>query len=365
MDCPPWAPRPPGGRPAVAFDADLGREPHGRVLLTWSRCTHDGVDSYPNPSFDFSRARGCRLWSLRLDVPAAVPHHLRLRGDARLSLTTPSVHDGSVVAVAAPRRGSHNVRMLLWRKSTRRPVRLRGGTADCPNIPEAYPTCRRGPRTGVDALDLGPRSIAYTWRNPQNGYGTAGGIELRTATLRPSGPTIQVPRTNGFVADGSLRQPSSPTALANGGVGFLLIEEPCFCLHSMLAVAPSDGELWRGVRPSDAVALGAAFDGDRVYWLRGRKLPLAGDIEDPYENGPYPCAAPGVDCRLVVSDALPYRAPTLARQQRNVIVTRASPLPITAVPERRSLAKRTLPPAPAACGPAPPISTTWWRIRAS
>lgn len=110
------------------------------------------------------------------------------------------------------------------------------------------------------------------------------------------------------MGDGSLRQPSSPTALADGGIGFLLIEEPCFCLHSMLAVAPSDGELWRGARPSDAVALG-----DRVYWLRGRKLPLAGDIDDPYVKGPFPCAAPGVDCRLVVSDALPYSAPTLAR----------------------------------------------------
>jgi hypothetical protein len=293
----------PVGDRAVPFDADAGRGASGAVV-TYSRCTVEGTLSYVLPSVDFSAARGCRPYILDLDRPGARPRELRLTRAAGLSLTTPSVHGRSVAAVATP-DGGGNARILLWRRTSQSPVRLRGGTA--PKCP--FRTCSTPPRSSVDVLDLGPRSVAFLWRLSQPPYGVGPGVELRTSSLRPGGAGHQIPSAQGYLSGAcGFRQPLSPTAGSGGGVAFLLVQSPCEGIQTTLAVQRAGSPLVLGARPAGSLAFGAAFDADRVFWLRGAAPLRTEDLERGAGAQPaIPCARPGAACRLVVSRTLPLK----------------------------------------------------------
>jgi hypothetical protein len=220
-------------------------------------------------------ARGCRPFILSLDRLGARPRALRLARASGLSLSTPSVRGRSVAAVVAPNRGG-NARILLWRNTTTAPVRLRGGTA--PKCP--FRTCSALPRSSVDALDLGPRSVAFLWRLSQPPYGVGAGVELRTSSLRPAGPGHQVPSAQGYDSGAcGFRKPLSPAAGAGGGVAFLLAQSPCEGIQTTLAVQRAGSPLVLGARPAGTLAFGAAFDADRVFWLRGAAPLRTEDLE--------------------------------------------------------------------------------------
>jgi hypothetical protein len=292
----------PVGDRTVPFDADVGRDAAGRAVVSYSRCAVDGTLADVLPSVDFSAARGCRPYLLDLDRPGARARPLRLARASRLSLTTPSVHGPSVAAVATPADGG-SARVLLWRHRMQAPVRLHGGTA--PRCP--YPSCPVPPRSGVDALDLGPRSVAFLWRLSQAQYGSAPAVELRTSSLRPAGIGRQIPFAKGYVSGAcGFRQPLSPTAGAGGGIAFLLVQSPCEGLQTTLAAQRAGSTVVLGARPAGSLVLGAAFDDARVFWLRGA-APLRSDELGGGDRAVIPCARPDAGCRLVVSNALPLR----------------------------------------------------------
>lgn len=292
----------PVGDRAVPFDADVGRDAAGGAVVSYSQCAVDGTVSYVLPSVDFSAARGCRPFVLDLERRGARPRLLRLARASGLSLSTPSVRGRSVAAVAAPERGG-NVRILLWREAMQAPARLRGGTP--PKCP--YTSCPVAPRSGVDALDLGLRSVAFLWRLSQPPYGAGPGVELRTSSLHPPGAGRQIASAQGYLSGAcGFRQPLSPTAGAGGGVAFLLAQSPCEGVQTTLAVQRAGSTDVLGARPAGGLALGAAFDDTRVFWLRGA-APLRGEDLGAGERPVIPCARPGARCRLVVSRALPLR----------------------------------------------------------
>ena len=289
----------PVGNRAVPFDADVGPGASGGAVLAFSRCTTDGKLTYVLPTVDFTRARGCRAYIMDLGGAGARPRRLSLARSAGLSLTTPSVRRGSVAAIAAPAKGSTSARVLLWPRTRQAPLRLRGGSP--PKCP--YRSCRVAPRTGVDALDLGPRSVAFLWRVTEPPYGAGDGVELRTSSLRAGGTGGQVDRAQGYVSGAcGFRQPLSPGAGADGGVAFLLAQSPCEVLQTTLARQRPGSRVLSGVRPAGALAYGAAYDDEQVFWLRG--APARGVDEEP-SAAPVPCADPAAKCRLVVSSSLP------------------------------------------------------------
>ena len=286
----------PVGTRSVPFDADVGHGAAGSVVVAYSRCATDGVRGGILPAVDFTRARGCHPYILDLDRSGARPRSLQLAGQSGLSLTTPSVHGRSVAAVAA----GTNARVLYWARTADSAVRLRGGSA--PTCP--YRTCPERPMSGVDALDLGAHAVAFVWRLTQPEEGVSAGQELRISSLRPGGSARAISAARGYVSGAcGFRQPLSPYA-GTDGVSFLLAQSPCDALQTTLATVRSGSRTVLGARPADALALGAAFDGTRVYWLRGTR---SGD--GPQPAGPLPCANATIRCRLVVSNNLPLAAP--------------------------------------------------------
>lgn len=292
----------PAGDRAVPFDADLGTTAGGDAVVTYSRCATDGKLSYVLPTVDFTGARGCRPYVLALTRANARPHRLRLARSTELSLTTPSMRSGSVAAVAG---GYKNARVLYWKRTTQPPIRLRGGSPpDCP-----YARCPVAPRSGVDALDLGARSVAFVWRLTLPPLGVGPGLELRTSSLRPSGVGRRV--VAGYLSGAcGFRQPTSPSAGGAGGATFLLAQSPCEELQTTLAAYRSGSASVLGARPAGALAYGAAFDQAGVYWLRGNATE---DSFDQIARAPVPCARPRAGCRLVLSATLPLAPAFRAR----------------------------------------------------
>ncbi len=285
----------PVGTRVIPFDADLGRDSAGRAVLTYSTCTTDGRLGGVLPTLDFTKARGCRIRFVALtkDGIAGIPRTLKLRGSSNLSLTTPSMHGRSIAAVAQPARGSQNARVLYWRTPDSRPERLRGGTK--PTC--TWSSCPVTPTSGVEALDLGGRYVAFLWRLTDPDIGVAPSQELRMSALR-HGTGRQVLRAQGYTSGAcGFRQPLSPAAGADGRISFLLAQSPCTALQTTLASAVIGFNEFDGVRPKANLAYGAAWDGDTVYWLAGKPL------ENTEENArnPIPCAHPAAACRLVVS----------------------------------------------------------------
>ena len=283
----------PVGDRAVPFDADVGRDAAGGAVVSYSRCAVDGTVSPVLPSVDFSAARRCRPFVLDLDHPGARPGPLRLAQASRLSLSTPSVRGRSVAAVAAPDRGA-SVRVLFWRDTTQAPVRLRGGTP--PKCP--FSSCPVTPRSGVDALDLGPRSVAFLWRLSQAPYGAGPGVELRSSSLHPGEAGRQISSAQGYLSGAcGFRQPLSPSAGAGGGIAFLLAQSPCEGVQTTLAVQRAGSTVVLGARPADSLVLGGAFDDARVS-LAARCGAAARRRVGGGARPVIPCARPGAQCRL-------------------------------------------------------------------
>jgi hypothetical protein len=277
------------GTRTAAFDADAGLDANGRPVVVFSTCPAG------NPPGQVPH-RGCSLRMLRLDQGDAQPRALRLHGDHGMSLTTPSMHGHAVAAVAAPAVGSRNVRIMYWRTAGAAPRRLSGGTASCPS----YARCKSGPPTAVDALDLGRRSVAFVWELDSGANGIGANQELRTARLNGA-HSRQAARAFGYISGAcGYRDPESPNALADGGVGFVLAQSPCDDDQTTIARWAAGAGDFQGARPNGTFVGGAAWDGARIYWLSCA----------PRHDPSYDADVISDACRLVVSTAVPFGSPT-------------------------------------------------------
>jgi hypothetical protein len=159
-----------------------------------------------------------------------------------------------------------------------------------------------GPRTTCSG------SVAFLWRLSLAPYGAGPGVELRTSSLHPGDAERQVSSAQGYLSGAcGFRQPLSPSAGAGGGIAFLLAQSPCEGVQTTLAVQRAGSTVVLGAPPAGSLALGAAFDDARVFWLRGA-APVRGEELGAGPRPVIPCARPGAGCRLVVSRALPLRA---------------------------------------------------------
>jgi hypothetical protein len=132
-------------------------------------------------------------------------------------------------------------------------------------------------------------------------------VELRTASLHHRRAGRQISSAQGYLSGAcGFRQPLSPTAGAGGGIAFLLAQSPCEGVQTTLAVQRAGSSVVLGARPAGSLALGAAFDDTRVFWLRGA-APLRGEELSAGARPVIACARPGARCRLVVSRTLPLR----------------------------------------------------------
>jgi hypothetical protein len=144
---------------AVPFDADAGPDARGRPVVVYSRCRHEPAGGSPRGVYFgtgvWSLARGCDIFETSLR--SGTSRRLREISTASASETTPSIWRG---AIAFARRGprQHFARVLLHRPGHRRALPLPGGTRYAPWRGQSRP-----PSGAPDAMDLGPRVLAFVW----------------------------------------------------------------------------------------------------------------------------------------------------------------------------------------------------------
>jgi len=289
---------------SVPFDVSAGSSATGRPVAVFSRCRvepKDVVGVMPDPRWE--TASGCSLYQLGLD--GTFPLFRLNRVGPKLSLTTPSIHRGQIAAVRYDRSGDRTrAHVLLWRRGSRRPVELPGGSLpSCAGYSKSCSLVRS--RTAVDALSLGPVSAAILWRVEGPGViGTGLGWELRTTTLaRRRSVVVQSGYTSGACG---FRQPFAPTATPDGGVSYVDWASPCEQLQTALARFRLATLQRREARPAGAYVFGAASDGMNTYWLRGQLpgAPAAGTPPGPA----FPCVQADRHCEIVVTRSPPYQA---------------------------------------------------------
>jgi hypothetical protein len=285
----PVAPRPGG-----PFDADVGTDIHGRVVVTYSRCvidpgplpTYSSVAGYSSPNGlpHPSMGQGCGLRAV--DLASGRERVLHVDRPAGASDTTPSMWNGDV-AFARRVRGAAVAQVMLWHHRTRKLTRLRHGAvpAACP-----YKTgCTAAPARGeVQQLDLGLGGVAFVWDAAAPGSeAPIDGWELRFDSFA-TGESHNYDRGYTSGACGA-RYPVSPTVL-NHDVWFDELRWICDTPHTSYVHGNSAGN--RSLLESSQPLLmwQAAVDGNTVYSIRG-------PAPDTYHDDP-PCLASGAPCQL-------------------------------------------------------------------
>lgn len=278
---------------SVPFDVDLGPDRQGQPVAVYSRCRKDPAAALPNP--DWMTAEGCDIYTVRLG--GAKEHRVASVSSLRGSETTPSLWRGSL-AFARRLPGHRAARLLVHRAGSTHLRRLRGGT-----VPHClHPGCpNREPRpyAGVDALDLGPSSLAMLWRLTNgNVVGVDAAWELRSNSLR-GGRTALI--ASGYSSGTcGFQVPLSPSA-AGQHVVFLEMRAPCAINATPVVSIDWRSGTRREAEPSSGFIYAIARDGKDIYSIRGPR--------------PAPANAPGVDacrsapnaCALVRSTGLPFR----------------------------------------------------------
>src|SRR5262249_5176576 len=155
------------------FDADVGRDAHGRPVVTFSRCASDPAPPPAVPGFfapnglpEPARGSGCRIRVL--DLTTQRERALALRVPSGASDATPSMWDGDV-PFARRSRGATVDQVLLWSHATRRTITLRHGVMP------------KGNGSGdVQSLDLDRFGVAFLWSVEGPGVeGVGPGWEVR------------------------------------------------------------------------------------------------------------------------------------------------------------------------------------------
>lgn len=277
-------PAAPRARP---FDLDVGTDPRGRAVATFSRCKRTpAVDAYGHPRP--WTGSGCRIRILDLSTgrerSAAVPT------TNWSSDTTPSMWRGSIAfARRDTRHAGSNSQIELWdaaagRLSTLKPGGIPNG---CPFGPGG---CTGLPvRGAVQGLDLGTRLVTFLWWVEAPRVVGHGGWEVIADTRDARTSTLAGAGANGEACAGGIDRtsPSTPTA-AGQRVWFLELASTCYQYTSSVirySVAPLGGS----VAPIPGVALQFTKDGNSIYTLVA---------DQPTTQDPPTCAAPSTPCRI-------------------------------------------------------------------
>jgi hypothetical protein len=272
---------------SAPFDLDAGSDAAGHPVVTWSRCA---TYRSATPLGD----RGCRLWMLRLDDPAATPARLRTGLPAHWSATHPSMSRGELAFAAYLDRGDHS-RVMLLRRGARRPVALArlhvGCELDCDD---------RTIYSAVSDLDLGARAVALRWT--QTGGDVVGVGDQNTLQVDPrSGAKAKI-LSVGYVSGAcGYVDPESPTA---DGLGAFYIAAGSRCsanTTSFALVDPSRSLRSAAAPPAGTLIESLTRDATGITWLRATCLTAA---RDDYGN----CPADQVH-RDIVHEPLPALAP--------------------------------------------------------
>jgi hypothetical protein len=182
-----------------AFDADVGPDAEGRPTVTYSRCPIDVT-------------KPCSLRALTLSRPGAAERRIPVPRTAGASDVRPSVWRDRLV-FARRINGGFVPELMLYDFATHRLTTLRHGTVT------------RGGITNVDEVDLGAKTVAFSWRlMGTNVIGTGTGWELRAERLADRRMVLA---GSGYVSGAcGGRRTLSPNATA-GGVVFLSLMNHC------------------------------------------------------------------------------------------------------------------------------------------
>lgn len=300
VDVLPVAPR------SVPFDADAGSDAAGNPVVVYSRCAQDptsisgspgGTDFGAGPTPDWQTARGCDVYELPL-TGALVERKLTTASSKHLSETTPSMWRGGL-AFARHADGGSSTTLDYLPAGASRPRRLGGGSVQ---------TCQHAcgalrSHDGVDQLDIGPKRAVFLWRLSGGSVGGTGiDWELRAASLKGGQSTMleggEISGACGF------QLPSAGSARTGDGVvSFLDAFAPCDVTATRFTtIDPVTGA--RAAAPAPGgLAVGAARDGDTIYWLRTSAA--AQEVAVP---GAGSCSFADAHCELVASSLTAYES---------------------------------------------------------
>lgn len=278
-------PVPPRAEP---FDLDAGTDARGRTVLTYSRCTR-------TPTIAFGRTStwsgdGCRVHVLDLasgrERGIPIP---RSRGSSDLM---PSMWRGRVAFARHDPRHGNVAQVRLWDPATRRLRPLRHGA-----MPRGCPYrggCRTEDRIGsVQALDLGPRLVAFLWLIQAPGVVGHAGYEVRADRLADGRSLLAGSGYLGEVCTegDDAAVPFSPT-VAGDRVWFAFMRSACYRnRYSMVRFDTGRRRARAGALPAEMLQV-VRSGGELVALVAP---PPRGDVP--------PSCSPSAPCRLERMDA--------------------------------------------------------------
>jgi hypothetical protein len=285
----------PVAQRSVPFDADAGPGRNGQPVVVYSRCRREPtLIAGLAPTPDWQTARGCDVYELALTGPPT-ERKLTAVSSASQSETTPSTWRGGVAFVRHA-DGAFVPRILYLAAGAKRLRSLGGGSVQtCTQA--AY--CDFAQRhDGIDQLDLGPARAAYVWRMTGGAvYGTGLVWELRAVPLAGGSSELL---DSGLISGAcGFGLPSAPDA-SRSPIAYLDAGADCDVTATRFTTAdPITGTHAAAPTPG-GLAVGAAHDGDAIYWLR-TKTPA--DVPVP---GALSCTVASAGCELVGSGVPAY-----------------------------------------------------------
>jgi hypothetical protein len=244
------------------FDVDLGPDPRGRVVATFSRC-----DVAPPAFFDgtFSPwlGDGCRVRVV--DLLTGRERAVRIPRPVWSSDTSPSMWRGRI-AFARNVHGGRVSQVMLWSPASRRLTTLRHGAipTNCP----VHGGCKGAQPIGaVQGLDLGARLLAFRWWVEAPAVVGNGGWEVRADRIASDRSTLV---GSGFIGEActggtDLSVPSQPVVHGDR-VWYSQLDANCYQWSSTLArfgVATSK----LGLGSLSGIVEQASLDGTGLYAL--------------------------------------------------------------------------------------------------
>lgn len=289
----------------LPFDANVGTDRPGQVVITYSRCTenligpltpqgHTVVSIGGNGIARPLAQRGCRMFAL--DPVSGTETRIPVPGSRGASDTTPSMYMGNLVFGRLV-KGSTIAQLLYLGRGGTKLTKLAGGS-----LPFKY--TRRQARAqeldpkwrfaDIEQLDLGADRVAYTWFASGYGIDWSEGQEVRVADLRGRGSRLYATGGQyGMDAPGFVDQ-TSPSLTDSGDLWFTSIAGYDGVRSSRLAHGTSTKV---GGVTLPAPIWGLAIDGTTMYSVQGP----APALNEYGSEVPAPCAT---GCKLV-SEPLP------------------------------------------------------------
>ena len=270
---------------ATPFDVDAGPGADGQPTAVYSRCA---VEPISPGGFalgpDWSRARGCHVYEA--DLASGRERVVRALVAPRRSDTTPAIWRDTIVF--ARRIGTaRRPELLAWRRG--RLHKLPSGSVGASGDPGAT----------IEAIDLGPRTVAFAWRYDADRR-QVWALRL-DAELRPVGARVLAEASSsGECGYTRIGRPS----VVGARVFYLRAASPCE-QHETGLFAAATGESRQVAAGAPGTALTFVRSGTTAYWVRDTLHgPSGGASADDCTRGPQVCS-------LMATTGLRY-APSIA-----------------------------------------------------